>query len=75
MNSQEQEVKEQLMATDENFARLAREHSGYDTILKDLASRSHLTEDEQIEEHRIKKLKLALKDQMEDIIHRHLQAV
>jgi uncharacterized protein YdcH (DUF465 family) len=75
MNSQELEAKQQLMATDENFARLAREHSGYDVILKDFASRTHLSEDEQIEEHRIKKLKLALKDQMEQIIHRHLQAV
>lgn len=73
MNSQEQEIRQQLLASDENFARMAREHSGYDTILKDLASRPHLTDAEQVEEHRLKKLKLALKDQMEEIIHRHLQ--
>jgi uncharacterized protein YdcH (DUF465 family) len=75
MNSQEQQVRQQLMASDETFARLAREHSGYDSILQELASRPHLSETEQIEEHRLKKLKLALKDQMEQIIHRHLQAV
>ena len=54
MNSQELEIRQQLLATDENFARLAREYSGYDAILKDLASRSRLSEDEQVEEHRIK---------------------
>lgn len=75
MTTTEQEIRDRLLTSDENFARLAREHSGYDAILKDLASRPHLTDDEQIEEHRLKKLKLALKDQMEEIIHRHMQAV
>lgn len=73
MQSQEQEIRQQLMAKDETFARLAQEHSGYEVLLKDLASRSHLTPEEEIEEHRLKKLKLALKDQMEEIVHRHLQ--
>jgi hypothetical protein len=75
MQSQEQQLRQQLMVNDETFARLAREHSGYDSILQEFASRSHLTDTEQLEEQRLKKLKLALKDQMEQIIHRHLQTV
>ena len=75
MNSHEQQLRQQLMEKDEKFARLAREHAGYDSILQELAARPHLTETEQIEEHRLKKLKLAIKDQMEQIISKHLQAV
>ena len=75
MQSHEQEIRQRLMEKDENFARMAREHSGYDSILRELAARPHLTDTEQLEEQRLKKLKLALKDQMEEILHRHLQAV
>jgi uncharacterized protein YdcH (DUF465 family) len=75
MQSQEQEIRQQLLAKDEHFASLAREHAGYETLLTELASRPHLTAEEEIEEHRLKKLNLSLKDQMEEIIHRHLQAV
>ncbi|MSO20237.1 MAG: DUF465 domain-containing protein [Acidobacteria bacterium] len=73
MQINEQEVKEQLLAQDAEYARLFHEHSRCKSMLQELMDRPHLTEAEQVEEIRIKKLKLSLKDRMEDILHRRLQ--
>ena len=66
----ERSLQEHLMATNEEFRRLASEHAGYARRLDDLASHSYLTEQEQLEEVRLKKLKLRLKDQMQVILQR-----
>ncbi|MBM3810776.1 MAG: DUF465 domain-containing protein [Acidimicrobiia bacterium] len=68
----EEELKAHLLKSDEEFRSLSEKHSEYDRILTDLESRHHLTEDEQLEEVRLKKLKLHAKDQMRQIISRHL---
>ena len=44
---------------------LAQEHSLYDRRLETLRAKSYLTENEKMEEVRLKKLKLSLKDEME----------
>jgi hypothetical protein len=44
---------------------LAQEHSLYDRRLDTLRSKLFLTEPEKLEEVRLKKLKLSLKDEME----------
>jgi len=66
-NAQE-ELKAHLMQTDEGFRRLVNEHSDLAHKLEDLASRPYLSEQEQIEEVRLKKLKLHAKDQIEAIL-------
>ena len=66
MDSQE-ELIAHLMSTNEEYRRLAAEHSGYAKKLDELEALPHLSADEEIEEHRLKKLKLRLKDQMEAI--------
>ncbi|HMD71415.1 MAG TPA: DUF465 domain-containing protein [Bryobacteraceae bacterium] len=62
-NAQE-ELKAHLMATNEEFQRLSSQHSEYAHKLDALEALPHLTLEEQIEETRLKKLKLRLKDQM-----------
>jgi len=69
-NAQE-EIKAHLMATSEEFRNLAAQHSEYAKKLDALEALPHLTEQEQVEETRLKKLKLRLKDQMEDIVLQH----
>ena len=63
-----EELKAHLMTTNEVFRRLAEQHSDYARKLDALEAQPHLTEQEQLEETRLKKLKLRLKDQMEAII-------
>ena len=58
-------VREQLMASSEEFRRLASEHSNYSQRLESLISKKYLSEEEKVEEVRLKKLKLRLKDEME----------
>jgi len=66
-NAQE-ELKAHLMATHEEFRQLASQHSQYAKQLDQLEALPHLTDQEQLEEVRLKKLKLRLKDQMEAIM-------
>jgi len=60
-------VREQLLASHEEFRRLAQEHTQYCQRLTSLIEKRYLTEDEKLEEVRIKKVKLRLKDQMQMI--------
>ncbi len=61
------QVRDQLMANHEEFRRLVVEHTQYSQRLDSLTQKRFLTEDEKLEEVRLKKLKLRLKDQMEMI--------
>jgi len=63
-------VREQLLASHEEFRRLAQEHTQYCQRLHSLIEKRYLTEDEKLEEVRIKKVKLRLKDQMQMIEQR-----
>ena len=66
-----EELKRKLLQTDEEFRQLASQHHDLDEKIHSLATRHYLTEPEQIEESRLKKRKLQLKDQMESILRRH----
>ena len=61
------QVREQLLANNDEFRRLVQEHTQYSQRLETLLQKRFLSEDEKLEEVRLKKLKLRLKDQMEHI--------
>ena len=66
---------DQLLASNEVFQKLALEHTQYQQRLETLTQKRFLTEDEQLEEVRLKKLKLRLKDQMALIEREYQQQV
>jgi len=59
--------REQLLTSQDEFQRLAQEHSQYSQRLESLTQKRYLTDDEKLEEVRLKKLKLRLKDQMQSL--------
>ncbi len=66
-------ARDQLFASHDEFRRLALEHTLYEQRLDSLTEKRYLTDDEKLEEVRLKKLKLRLKDQMENIQRQHRQ--
>ena len=69
MNGQSQSSKE-VLHTEDEFHQLAVKHHELDDRLHELAAKPYLSEPEQLEEVTLKKRKLHLKDQMEDIMRR-----
>jgi uncharacterized protein YdcH (DUF465 family) len=69
-NAQE-ELKAHLMATNEEYQKLASHHSELAHTLDALEALPHLTQDQELEETRLKKLKLHVKDQMEAIMSQY----
>ena len=67
----QEELKAHLMSTNEEYQRLATQHSEFAKQLDALEELPHLTQEQELEETRIKKLKLRLKDQMEAILSQY----
>jgi uncharacterized protein YdcH (DUF465 family) len=68
MATKEDELIERLMREDEEFLRAKQAHSQLGKQLEELEKRSFLTPQDEVEIKIIKKKKLALKDQMENIL-------
>ncbi len=66
-----QEIRERLIATDAEFQRLAQEHSRYEAQLEQLSKAPYLSSEDIIRQSTLKKLKLRVKDEMEQLIARH----
>jgi uncharacterized protein YdcH (DUF465 family) len=69
-----QEVKTLLLHNDPTYRELAERHHQLDDKLHQFTDRHYLTSSEQIEEATLKKLKLALKDQMERMAREYKMA-
>ncbi|MCC7173944.1 MAG: YdcH family protein [Bryobacterales bacterium] len=71
MGIAQDELKAHLMESNEEFRRLAQLHSEHSKRIEELSSRSYVSAEDQLEEVRLKKMKLRLKDQMEAIMSRY----
>ncbi len=74
MSTPTEAIREQLMASNPEYQKLREEHARLADQLQQLALKPHLTEQEQMEEVRLKKLKLRAKDQMESLVRHHQAA-
>jgi uncharacterized protein YdcH (DUF465 family) len=66
------QARESLLGNNEEYRRLAAEHAQYSQRLDGLIQKRYLSDEEKIEEVRLKKLKLRLKDQMEQLERQYL---
>jgi uncharacterized protein YdcH (DUF465 family) len=71
MPTDNSELRNHLLQSDEEFRLLALQHHDLDERLSNLSSKPYLSNNEQVEETTLKKRKLHLKDRMEDILRRH----
>jgi uncharacterized protein YdcH (DUF465 family) len=69
-----QEIPGDLMSNDERFRKLAQEHSRYEEQLQQLTRQPYRSSEDILLETQIKKLKLRLKDEMQQLIARRRQA-
>jgi uncharacterized protein YdcH (DUF465 family) len=66
-----EDIKAHLIQTNERFRQLMEQHHEYDRKVEALEAKTAPTPADDIEEHRLKKLKLHLKDEMEQIVSEH----
>jgi hypothetical protein len=59
--------REQVLTRHEELQKLVQEHSQYSQRLESLTEKRYLTDEERMEQVRLKKLKLRLKDQMQSL--------
>ena len=64
----QEQVKAALLQRDETFRSLVLEHQTLDEHLRQLASLSYLSTEQQVEAAALKKRKLALKDRIEAVL-------
>jgi hypothetical protein len=67
------EIREQLLTYDEELQKLSKQHSEYETQLRQLAYSSYLNLEDLQQQVTLKKLKLRVKDEMERHIAQRLQ--
>ncbi len=68
MSAAEAQEAKYLLQGNDQYRQLASMHHELDTRVHELTEKHYLSTDEELEEHRLKKRKLALKDQMEAIV-------
>jgi hypothetical protein len=74
MDPHVQDQLEALRKTDPEVDSMIREHRALDEQVAHLSEKSHLTPEEEVELHRLKKEKLRLKDRLEAAIHQQKSA-
>jgi uncharacterized protein YdcH (DUF465 family) len=72
-HTQDEDLKAHLLASNEQFRTLAEQHAQLKHQIEEIESKPHVTGMDELEEQRLKKMKLHLKDQMNEILanYRH----
>jgi uncharacterized protein YdcH (DUF465 family) len=72
-HTQDEDLKAHLLASNEQFRTLAEQHAQLKHQIEEIESKPHVTGTDELEEQRLKKMKLHLKDQMNEILasYRH----
>ena len=70
MNDTVEMARERLEREDSHFQALKSKHQEFERRLEELRSRRWLSAEEQLEEGRVKKLKLAVRDEMEAMVRK-----
>ena len=71
MSIPQRNPREILLETDTEYQQLAREHLKYEAELERLTKSAYLNSEDLLQEVTLKKLKLHVKDRMEQIALRH----
>ena len=71
MEKHDQELIHSLLDQDDELRRHYQEHQEYERQLEELRRKHHLTADEEVEQKRLQKVKLAGMDRMMEIVRRH----
>jgi uncharacterized protein len=72
--SQHDDLKAELIQTDDEFRRLYEEHQQSEKRLEEISQKTLLDESDETEEKKLKLHKLVLKDRMEEILRTHREA-
>jgi uncharacterized protein YdcH (DUF465 family) len=67
------QIREQLLTYDEEFQKLAKQHSEYEAQLRQISQSSYLNLEDLQQQATLKKLKLRVKDAMERHIAQRLR--
>ena len=72
--SQHDDLKAELIKTDDEFRRLYEEHQESERRLEELNQKTLLSQEDEVEAKKIKLHKLVLKDRMEEILRVHRES-
>ena len=67
-NSEREDSQGQMLSGDEQFEQWSKEHLGLQRQIEEIEKRPYVTQADELEEQRLKKLKLQLKDQMSEMV-------
>ena len=65
------ELRAHLIETEPEFRRLTNEHAVLKARVEAIEAREHVSLEDEVDESRLKKLKLKLKDEMSEFMARH----
>jgi uncharacterized protein YdcH (DUF465 family) len=66
--TQDEDFKAHLLATNEQFRKLSEQHAHLKHQIEEIEAKPHVTGEDELEEQRLKKLKLHIKDEMNEML-------